>query len=70
MTFIASVNHDLLYRSPEGREAFIIFNRSKGLAYIGTDATNPGFLVGLTPAALREIADRLDAMSGKPGHCE
>lgn len=65
MTFIASVNHDLLYRSPDGREGFIIFNRATGLAYIGTDVTNPSFLVGLTPAALREIADRLEARPGR-----
>lgn len=65
MTFIASVNDDLLYRSPDGRECFIIFNRATHLVYVGTDIAEPTSLVGLTAAALREIADRLDGLRAK-----
>lgn len=62
MTFPLQVNSDLLYRSPDGRECFVIFD-GHGLAHIGVDITSPETLrtVGLTAEALRTIADRLDA---------
>lgn len=60
MTFPGKINNDLLYRAPDGRECFVIFDGA-GLAYIGQDITaDRPRSVGFTADALRKIADRMD----------
>lgn len=68
MTIPAWVNCDFLYRSPDGREGFVLFDREKKLAYIGPDINSEHkFPVGLTADMLRKIADNLDN-HGCPRH--
>ena len=63
MVFRARVGNDYLYRAPDGREAWVIFNREKRLAYIVTDIHGngqPDNAIAFPPDALRAIADELE----------
>jgi hypothetical protein len=63
MTFTEQVNNDFLYSSPDGREAYIAFDPTKGLAYVVTDIRKqgpPNNAVGFTAKTLRQIAAHLD----------
>lgn len=64
MGFIAKVNDDLLYESPNGRQGFVIFS-GDGLVHFGRDITSPQVetTVGYTAAALREIAEMMERRS-------
>ncbi len=67
----AQVNNDLLWESPDGREAFVTFSPGRGLAHICTDINRPHSVpeqsVGFTPEALRFIADRIEALDNQDG---
>lgn len=57
------INGDWLYSSPDGREAWVVFDRNKGLAFITTDIHGTGMpynSVGISASTLRAIADELD----------
>ena len=61
--FLTRVNGDLLYRSPDGREGFVIFDRDKKLVYFGASVDSPpgqAFPVGFTAEALLRIVAMLD----------
>ncbi len=62
----AQINEDLLWESPDGREAFVNFWPGRRLAYICTDIHRPNSVpeqsVGFTPEALRLIADRIEEL--------
>lgn len=67
MTFPHRVNDDLFYRDLEGREGFVVFNRTKKLAYFGPNiasADGHAFPPGYSAEALRHVADHLDALPG------
>lgn len=64
--FVVQVNNDLLYESPDGREAWVIFDTGKRLAFISTDIHamgQPNQTVGFSAETLRAIADRLDELT-------
>lgn len=67
--FIARVNADYLYRSLDGREAWVMFDRAKRLAFIVTDIHQqgpPNNAVGFSAEDLRRIVDELDQMDETP----
>lgn len=68
---VARVNDSFLYRSPDGREAWVLLNRDKGVAFIVTDIFGygqPHNAVGFTADALRQIAADLDQRAPGQGH--
>lgn len=65
-TFVARINDDYLYESPDGREAFIVFDKVKELAFVVTDIHGrgqPNNAVGFSSKRLRMIADCLDKLT-------
>ncbi len=68
MTVVAYVNGNPLWRSPDGREAWVVFSPDKKLAFICTDIHGDGMphnSVGFTSDFLREVANTLDQMSAR-----
>lgn len=65
----AEVGHNWLYESPDGREAWVLFDPTQNLAFICTDIHQqgpPNQAVGFSAGYLRMIADRLEELVSNP----
>jgi hypothetical protein len=58
--FPVHINEDLLYRAPDGREAFVVFD-ADGHAHFGSAVTDGPYptSVGFTVQALSELVDMM-----------